>query len=446
MQRLHSLLWIALVFASAHLPGPASAAFHAWRINEIYSNEDGSIQYIEFSSSTSGQEFLNGHDLTATSDGTTITFTFGSNLRTAAMGGPGTSGRTFLVATPGFAALPGAVTPDYTLPCGPFFDPTADAITIDFAGVDSVSFAGTDLPDDAANSMNRTLVAAANTPRAFESAAAGSLALSECQADGTCDACDDGDFCNGVETCDVRTCAEGDAPCDAMCDEDEDECFECDSTPDCDDDNTCTDEECVDRLCVRSNNTDSCDDTLFCTATDVCSDGECVGSGDACPGETCLEGSNTCGTCSENSDCDDGFFCTGTETCTEGVCNEGTDPCDPATTTCSEADDVCDLNCGDGVLLEAEECDDGDSEIEDGFDCNVDVEPSECTPLADPDAGSSDTDAGPRRDAGTRIDGGTEEMDGGCGCRTTSRGESHAWLALIAIGALALRRRRSKKV
>ena len=46
-----------------------------------------------------------------------------------------------LVATPGFAALPGGITPDYTLPdpavFGAFFNPAATIITINYSGLDS---------------------------------------------------------------------------------------------------------------------------------------------------------------------------------------------------------------------------------------------------------------------------------------------------------------------
>ena len=76
--------------------GNAQAAFHLWRIDEIYSNASGTIQYIEMTALTGGQQFLNGITLTSTS-GTTNTFTFPSNL-------PGdTTGKKMLLATSGFA-------------------------------------------------------------------------------------------------------------------------------------------------------------------------------------------------------------------------------------------------------------------------------------------------------------------------------------------------------
>src|SRR5262245_14636150 len=95
---------VAVALALVAAPGAARANFHLWKISEIYSNADGSVQYIEFATAAGGQEFLHAHVLTGTSDGTVRTFTFGADL-------PGDSAnRRFLVATPGFAALPGAVT------------------------------------------------------------------------------------------------------------------------------------------------------------------------------------------------------------------------------------------------------------------------------------------------------------------------------------------------
>jgi hypothetical protein len=95
------------------LSGVASASFHLFQITKLYSNADGSVQFIELSALAGSQQFLTGH--TITSAGTsTKSYTTQTNL-------PGdTSGRTFLIATVGFAAL-GVVTPDYVVPNGFLF-------------------------------------------------------------------------------------------------------------------------------------------------------------------------------------------------------------------------------------------------------------------------------------------------------------------------------------
>jgi hypothetical protein len=108
---------------------PAQPAFHLFIIDEIYSNADGSVQFIELRALSGGQQFVQGQRISATSGGTpgeTRSFTFPNNL-------PGdTSGRTFLVATQGFAAL-GVVSPDFVVPNGFLFQ---NGGSVNFADVD----------------------------------------------------------------------------------------------------------------------------------------------------------------------------------------------------------------------------------------------------------------------------------------------------------------------
>jgi hypothetical protein len=113
---------------------PVGASSHLWEITEVYSNADGSVQYIELFTSALAQNSLMNHRIVATSNGVVSgTFTFGSNV-------PGsTQNRHLLIATTGFAALPGAVAPNYTLPCG-FLDLSATTIVINFVGSDTLTF------------------------------------------------------------------------------------------------------------------------------------------------------------------------------------------------------------------------------------------------------------------------------------------------------------------
>ncbi len=135
---------------------PAMAAFHLWAMNEVYSNADGSVQFLELTALTSGQQFVSGHNLVAREGGATRTFRFPSDL-------PGdTSGRRMLVGTQGFAAL-GVVTPDYIVSNG--FFPRAGG-SVDFAeGSDVWSFGA--LPTDGSLSLLRSGSTATNSPRNF---------------------------------------------------------------------------------------------------------------------------------------------------------------------------------------------------------------------------------------------------------------------------------------
>lgn len=93
-------------------------------------------------------------------------------------------------------------------------------------------------------------------------------------------ACDDGVFCDGVESCDAAGgCVPGAAPCpDSICDETGRRCVDCTGDADCDDADPCTDDICDDGACVLSNNAAPCDDGDDCTEDDICADGTCAGS------------------------------------------------------------------------------------------------------------------------------------------------------------------------
>lgn len=147
---------IVLLFAA----GTARAAFHLWALNEVYSNADGTVQFIELTALAGGQEFLAGHAITSRQGAAAKSYTFASNL-------PGdTQGRSMLIGTTGFAAL-GLVAPDYIVPNGFLFTSNG---SVDFAGVDSISWAA--LPVDGVMSINRAGTAATNSPRNFAGATA----------------------------------------------------------------------------------------------------------------------------------------------------------------------------------------------------------------------------------------------------------------------------------
>ncbi len=134
----------------------AQATFHLWRMEELYSNADGTVQFLELRALSGGQEFVNGHTLTSTSGGTTRIFTFPSDLPAD------TSGHTMIIGTEGFAAL-NVVAPDFTVPNG-FFFPGGGSI--DFASSDQWNHGA--LPTSKATlSLTRDGPTATNSPRNF---------------------------------------------------------------------------------------------------------------------------------------------------------------------------------------------------------------------------------------------------------------------------------------
>ena len=134
-----------------------------------------------------------------------------------------------------------------------------------------------------------------------------------CQDDADCD---DGDVCNGVETCDNNQCLPAAEPLD------------------CDDQNPCTDDACdpVDG-CLGEPNVEPCDDGDLCTENDLCADGVCGGELVSCDDENVC----TLDSCDPGlgcqSDAVDGC-CLGDEDCEQGV-----EYCDVDANACVPIDD-----------------------------------------------------------------------------------------------------------
>jgi len=443
MRRLLSSLTLAACLAIA--PTAAHANFHLWQIEEVFSNASGSIQYIELSTTSSGQQVLAAHTITATVGLTTKTFTFPGNSGTP------TTNKHLLIATPGFASIPGAVAPDFTLPCGGLFDPAGTTITINFGeGADTLTITTPAIPTNGTQSLVNGAVAT-SSPQNF-AGTIGTLTLTAGLNNGSISVCDNGLFCDGVETCTASACADAANPCPLLCNETTDTCFECDDAGDCNDGNACTDDSCNGSgVCVRTNNTLACNDGLFCTQTDACSAGACAGTGATCGIQNCSEGGDFCGDCDDPGDCADGAFCNGAETCAAGVCGvAAAGPCDLVTTTCDEATDLCPPICGDGTLDGDEACDDGNAAADDGCaDCMVEVgftcdtnEPSVCELIRD--AGVSDPDAETRSPDAEPT---TPPPSDDAGCCSTGGAPPAGTFLLLALVALVSRRaaRRSRR-
>jgi len=177
--------------------------------------------------------------------------------------------------------------------------------------------------------------------------------------------CGNGLFCDGEELCYSGICL-GSPPCGSLsaCNEQTDQCFECITSGQCDDQNPCTDDVCIDGTCEFFNNTSLCDDADACTLGDTCMAGTCQGT----TTRTCNDG-NVCTTdsCSpeigclfvnNTGPCDDGSVCSQEDRCLLGVCR-GADFLDcnddnPCTT------DTCDPFLGCRNLNNSDPCSDGE--------------------------------------------------------------------------------------
>jgi len=121
----------------------ARASFHLWQIDEVYSDASGTVQFIELTVTSDGENFLSGRTLASAGH----TFTFPSNLPAK------TANHHLLLATPGYIALAGVPAADFNLGVNNFFDTSGD--TLNYANVNTLTFTSGQLPLDGTNSLNR---------------------------------------------------------------------------------------------------------------------------------------------------------------------------------------------------------------------------------------------------------------------------------------------------
>ena len=157
----HFPRWLTIA-AFALIATSARAEFHTFQIEQMYSNADGSLQFVVLheSQGMNGENFLQGQVLISTHLGVTKTYIFPTNLPGGSMYCDGyygcynnpspTAGSRVLIATQGFAAL-NLVSPDYVIPNG--FLPV-DGGTLNYATVDQLTFAS--LPTDGVSALSRS--------------------------------------------------------------------------------------------------------------------------------------------------------------------------------------------------------------------------------------------------------------------------------------------------
>jgi serralysin len=140
----------------------ARGDFHDWTINEIYSNADGTVQFIELACSAAGETFLGGERISCSQGNQTNIFTFPDDLTGS------TVDKKLLLATPGFGSLPGGIPPDFVIPTNFLFVSTG---RVNYAGLDILTY--TNLPTNGTASLrrssNRFVIATNNSPENFSS-------------------------------------------------------------------------------------------------------------------------------------------------------------------------------------------------------------------------------------------------------------------------------------
>ncbi len=140
---------------------PAWAGSHLWRVNELFSNADGTVQFIELHNPTdaANEVILSGKWVKSVVNETFLLFP--ANLPAGS-----TAQKYLLLGTKAFAALPGAPTPDYIMDPN-FFALDADEIQYwQYAGAE-MEFASGELPLDGLNSLDRSGATLPNSPTNF---------------------------------------------------------------------------------------------------------------------------------------------------------------------------------------------------------------------------------------------------------------------------------------
>ncbi len=128
------------------LAGPALAGSHLWRIHEVFSNGDGSVQFIEMEEccGANNEIFINGRWILSAATGSQLIFP--ENLS------GDTANQHLLLATQSFADLPGAPTPDYIIDPD-FLDLNADTLTYWNYTAATFPYSAGALPTDGSNSL-----------------------------------------------------------------------------------------------------------------------------------------------------------------------------------------------------------------------------------------------------------------------------------------------------
>lgn len=150
-------------------------SFHLFRINELYSNPTGTIQFIELTvGNFNGESHWAGVAISSSREGVTHTFTFPSDLPSSR-----TANKSVLVATQAFADL-GLVAPDFIMPAGFLF---TSGGSLNFGGVDTITYA--ELPVDGVRSLARSGDQISATPTNFAGTAVSVPVLNALEINGS---------------------------------------------------------------------------------------------------------------------------------------------------------------------------------------------------------------------------------------------------------------------
>ena len=158
MGRLVRALSLAVVGVVALFGVSARGASHLWVVNEVFSNADGTLQFVELWCPAPNETGLQGksvHTNAMTSPA------FPANLPPNS-----TANKYLLLATADFSALPGAPTPDLTLPSN-FLALGGDSVQWHIYTDSILAYGAGALPTDGVQSLDKNHVVGPATPKNF---------------------------------------------------------------------------------------------------------------------------------------------------------------------------------------------------------------------------------------------------------------------------------------
>lgn len=160
---------IALALALSLMATAALAGAHTWDVWEVFSNADGTVQFVEIreANGTDFETGIAGHQMLANPSGTVYTIPSPSGVVSP------TANKSYLIATPGFAALPGAPTPNAIKAAGFLFALTDTSMM--YSPYDTATWTAGALPTDGVHSLQRpgvgqAMAVAVNSPTNYSGA------------------------------------------------------------------------------------------------------------------------------------------------------------------------------------------------------------------------------------------------------------------------------------
>ena len=150
---------------------PAQAGHHQWIISEIYSNADGTIQFVELLGTADNEQGIGPFSVTTLGPEGSVA---SSASLTPNLPSTATDGAYLLIGTAGYAtiaAAQGAPAPDRTLPINNFLELTGDRVRYAGIGATDRAYGAGGIPTDGIDSNDyENPSGTVNTPENFAGA------------------------------------------------------------------------------------------------------------------------------------------------------------------------------------------------------------------------------------------------------------------------------------